>query len=117
MDRAVTVELDFEDPIRRIKRRLRTFRHHGRNKVGEGGFGHGELSGALSVVSSFRAKSSSRSCTAASRVSSLTPAFSIRSMSARGLGATKGFTGRREGEERVDRLPIWLLAEKLTCGC
>jgi hypothetical protein len=29
----------------------------------------------------------------------------------------KSFAGRREGEERVDRLPIWLLAEKLTCGC
>jgi hypothetical protein len=30
-DGPVTVELDFKDPVRRIERRFRTFRHHGRH--------------------------------------------------------------------------------------
>src|SRR5215469_6215533 len=43
-DGAVTVQLDFENPILRIKRRSRAFRHHGRNKIREGWFGHADSS-------------------------------------------------------------------------
>jgi len=34
-DRLVTIELDFEDPMRRIERRFGTFRHHRRHEIRE----------------------------------------------------------------------------------
>ena len=39
-DGPVAIELDLEDPIRAIKRRFCTLRHHRRDEIGEGLFGH-----------------------------------------------------------------------------